>query len=283
MKRLAPDAAAAVILALVLAFFYWGFVRGRYFMWDDTLAEFYPGVNYFARTIHEGRFPLWFRGVRDGSPFYSDLQLAVFYPPQWLLIPFVQNGRLPFLAYQQYMVLHYLVGGLFMYAFLKRLKLSPMAALAGALVFCLSGFACLRIVNFVMFQVYVWLPLQLYCVHRFTSGEDRWAWLGLVGAMLMSLLAGSPQVTLYSWYLVIAYWLYCCWSGRHRKSARWGETIRHVAKRDLPKLIGTFVLVLGLSAVMVLPSAENWERSVRTRQSFEQLTDHSLPYSQLLT
>ena len=56
--------------------------------------------------------------------------MAVFYPPQWLLVPFVEDGRLPFLVYQRYIVLHYLLGGLLMYAFLKRLKLSPMAALA---------------------------------------------------------------------------------------------------------------------------------------------------------
>src|SRR2546426_3491999 len=157
-RRLALDVAAVVVLALVLTFFYWGFLLGRYFIWDDTLLQYYPGVNYFAKSIQAGRFPLWFPGVRDGLPFYSDIQIAVFYPPQWLLIPFVEDGRLPFLVYQRYIILHYLLGGLFMYAFLKQVKLSRIAALSGALVFYLSGFASLRIVNFVMIQVYIWLP-----------------------------------------------------------------------------------------------------------------------------
>ncbi len=283
LRQLAADAAAVAVLALVLTLFYWNFLFGRCFIWNDTLTEFYPGVNYFAKSIRAGRFPLWFPGVHDGQPFYSDPQMAVFYPPQWLLIPFVQNGRLPFLVYQRYIVLHYLFGGLFMYALLKQIKLSPIAALSGALVLCLSGFASLRIVNFVMIQVFIWLPLQLLCVHRLTSGTSRWAWLGLVGAMLMSLLAGHPQTTVYCWYLVIAYWLCRCYSG-HRKagSHRWA-TIRQVASRDVPKLAGTFVLVFGLSAVMVLPGAENWWQSGRPRQSFEAVADTSLPYHQLLT
>src|SRR5882724_8619833 len=118
LRRVAPDAFAILVLGLVLLFFYWGFLLGRVFIWDDTLMEFYPGVNYFAKSIKSGRFPLWFPGVRDGMPFYSDPQMAVFYPLQWLLVPFVRDGRLPFLVYQRYIVLHYLIGGLLMYAFL---------------------------------------------------------------------------------------------------------------------------------------------------------------------
>ena len=95
-------------------------------MWDDTLTEFYPGANYFAKSIHAGRFPLWFPGVRDGIPFYSDPQMAVFYLPQWLLIPFAHDGWLSFVVYQRYIVLHYFMGSVFMYAFLRQLKLSPL-------------------------------------------------------------------------------------------------------------------------------------------------------------
>ncbi len=278
-----PDAVAIAALVLTLVFFYWGFWIGRSYISDDTLTEFYPGVNYFAKSIQGGRFPLWFPGVRDGLPFYSDPQMAVFYPPQWLLVPFVEDGRLPFLVYQRYIVLHYLLGGLLMYAFLKRLKLSPMAALAGALVFSLSGFASLRIVNFVMIQVYAWLPLQLLCVHSLTSGGGRRAWLGLGGAMLLSLLAGHQQTTVYCWYLVIAYWLYRCYGRRREQNSDWKLTIWQIAGKDAPKLVGTFLLVFGLSACMVIPAAENWLHTGRPHQSLDTVADISLPYDQLLT
>ncbi len=209
------------------------------FVWRDR------GMKLLATT-------LWFPGVRDGSPFYSDLQVGGFYPAQWLLIPFVRNGRLPFVDYQRYIVLHYLFGGLFTYAFLKRLKLSPIAAATGALVFCFSGFASLRIVSFAAFQPVAWLPLQLFFVHRLTSDRRRSSWLGLVGAMVVSLLAGFPQTTLYCWYLVTAYWLYRCYSVRRREVSGTRMAVRQVAGRDLPKVVGTFVLVFGLAGIMVI-------------------------------
>jgi hypothetical protein len=283
VRRWNPDAVAITVLILTLVLFYWGFWMGRSYISDDTLTEFYPGVNYFAKSIHVGRFPLWFSGVRDGLPFYSDPQMTVFYPPQWFLVPFVEDGRLPFLVYQRYIVLHYILGGLLMYAFLKRIKLSPLAALIGALVFCLSGFASLRIVNFVMMQVYAWLPLQLLCVHRLTSVGGRRAWLGLVGVMLLSLLAGHQQTTVYCWYLVIAYWLYRCYCLRREQTMGWKPTIRQLAGKDVPKLIGTFILVFGLSAIMLIPGVENWLHTGRPRQSFENVAETSLPYDQLLT
>ena len=283
LRRLAPDACAVTFLAAFLAFFYWGFLNGRCYIWDDTLTQFYPGVNYFATSIHAGRLPLWFPGVRDGSPFYSDVQVGGFYPVQWLLIPFVHNGRLPFVAYQRYIVLHYLFGGLFMYAFLKRLKLRPIAAGTGALVFCFSGFASLRIASFTMFQAYAWLPLQLLFVHRVTSDRRRLSWLGLMGAMVVSLLAGFPQVTLYGWYLVAAYWLYRCYSVHREEVPSSRMAIRRLASRDLPKIIGTFVLVFGLAAIMVVPGAENWWHTARPSRPYVALTDSSLPYDQVLT
>jgi hypothetical protein len=283
LRRLAPDACAVAFLAAFLGVFYWGFLNGRCFIWDDTLTQFYPGVNYFAKSVQGGRLPLWFPGVRDGSPFYSDIQVGGFYPAQWLLIPFVHNGRLPFVAYQRYIVLHYLLGALFLYAFLKRLKFSPIAAVTGALVFCFSGFSSLRIASFTMFQAFAWLPLQLLFVHRLTNDRRRLSWLGLVGATVASVLAGFPQVTLYCWYLVTAYWLYRCYGVRREEGSSARMAARQVAGRDVPRIVGTFVLVFGLAGIMVVPGAENWWRTARPSRSFEALADSSLPYDQLLT
>ncbi|HVM59254.1 MAG TPA: YfhO family protein [Verrucomicrobiae bacterium] len=272
-----------LFLAGALGFFYWGYLNGQRFIWDDTLQQFYPFVSYVARSISQGRFPLWFPGLHDGMPLYCDPQLSVLYPPQWLLIPFVQGDRLPFVVYQRYIVLHYFAGGLFTYAFLRQLKFRPVAALTGAIVFCLSGFASLHIVNFVLIQTYAWLPLQLLCIHRLTGTRSRWAWLGLVGAMLMSLLAGHQQTTVYCWYLVIAYWLYRGYSVGHSDApGRWAKA-RRVVVRDLPKLAGTFVVVFALGASLLIPAAQNWLHTARARQPFEIIADTSLPYCELLS
>ena len=208
--------------------------------------------------------------------------MAVFYPPQWLLSLFVKDGRLPFLVYQWYIVFHYLLGGVLMYAFLRQTKLSSVGALSGAIVFCFSGFMSLRIVNCVMVQVYAWLPLQLLCIDRLAKSASPWAWLALIGAMLLSLLGGHPQTTLYCWYLVTAYWLYRLYRRDHRDGQGWKRSLQVCLKTHIPRLAGSFALVLGLSAVIVLPAAENWSRTGRPRQTFASIADPSLPYHELL-
>jgi hypothetical protein len=271
------------LLVCILGLFYRGLLAGPSRIADDTVTEYYPGVNYFAKSIAAGRFPLWFPGVRDGAPFYSDTQIAVFYPLEWLLPMFVKDGQLLSLVYQRYIFLHCLLGAGFAYAFLKAIKFTPVSALAGALAFCLSGFFALRIaVNFVMIQVYIWLPLQLFCVHQFTTKGGRWRWLGLVIAMVMSLLGGHPQTTVYCWYLIVAYWLYLGWLRERDKAPNWVSALGRCAKAEAPKLAGTFVLVFGIAAVMLLPGAENWSLSSRSGQSFQTVADTSLPYRGLL-
>ena len=250
-------------LVLFLAWFHWDFVNGRRFIFDDTLQQFYPGANYFSTSIASGRFPLWFPGVRNGLPFYSDTQLAVFYPLQWVLPLFVKEGRLPFIVYQRYIFLHCLLGGVFMYAYLRQLKLRPASSLLGSLVFCLSGFFALRMtVNFVMIQTYIWLPLQLFFVDRLTTTGSRWAWAGLGAAIWMSLLAGHPQTAVYCWYLVIGYWLYRGYLGQRQERVSWATALVRCAKIDLPKIVGTFVLVAGAAAIVLLPQIQNWSLSV---------------------
>ena len=283
LKRPGPDAIAIAVLAAVLIFFYWGFLTGRSYMWDDTLMYHYPVVNYFAKSIQAGRFPLWFPGIHDGEPFYSDPQISVFYPPQWLLVPFVKNGRLPFVVYQRYIVFHYLLGGLFLYAFLRRIRLDATAALMGATVFCLSGFASLRISTFVMMQVAVWLPLQLWCVERVVSGENRWDRAALIGAMLMCLLAGHQQTTIYCWYLVVAYWLFRRYSQYREQGSDCTLAIRKTVTGDWAKLLGTFALVAGLGAVVMVPAAQNWSLTEKSNLTYDIKSDMSLPYDQLLT
>ena len=282
-NRRVADWCAVALFAVLLLLFYRHFLMGNCYIWDDTLEEFYPGVNYFAKSIRAGRFPLWFPGVRDGLPFYSDIQMAVFYPPQWLLALFVSKGRLPYLVYQWYIVFHYLLGGVFMYAYLRQLKLSPVGALCGAITFGFSGFMSLRIVNFVMVQVYVWLPLQLLCIDKLCSSRSRWAWSGLIGSLLLSLLAGHPQTTLYCWYLVIAYWLFRCYLTSMGRSEGGTRLARLRTRAQIARIVGTFALVLGLSAAMLLPVAENWWRTARPHQSFATLADGSLPRRELLT
>jgi hypothetical protein len=275
----AADAAAVGALWLLTLAFYMEFFRGEVFMWEDLLAQYYPGANHFAVSIASGRFPLWFGGVRNGVPFAADPQMGVFYPLNWLLALFVRDGQLPFVVYQRFVVLHYLLGGWFCYMFLRRHFPSPAACLAGAVVFCFGGFMSLRFVNFLRVQVFVWIPLALWFIDRLAEHRRPRDWLGVVGALWMSLVAGYPQTAMYGWYFAGAYWLF---RRARRAGAGHGGGWRHWM-REIAAVAGTFLLATLLAAMLIVPALEYWRLTDHSRMRFCDVADESMPPRLLLT
>ncbi|MEI8316090.1 MAG: hypothetical protein WCG79_11655, partial [Verrucomicrobiota bacterium] len=118
--------AAAGLVATVVAY-YFDYLTGKAFIWEDMVGWYYPTVNYFCAAVADGRFPLWLPGLLNGVPLYTDFQVAMYYPFRWLLVLFQHDGVLPVVVYQRYIVLHILLGGLLMYGYLKSHWLGPLA------------------------------------------------------------------------------------------------------------------------------------------------------------
>jgi len=187
---------APLTLVALVCLYYFDYLLGRVFIWEDLLRQYYPTANYFCTSIRAGHFPFWQPGLMNGVPFYTDLQVGLYYPFTWLLVLFVRDGTLPVLVFQWYIVLHFCLGGLGLYAFLKHHRLSPVACLVGSIIFCFAGFSALHVIHLPMVEAYAWLPIQFLLVDKIvtTRRAKYYAWLTL--AILLSLLAGFPQTVL---------------------------------------------------------------------------------------
>ncbi|HTS18536.1 MAG TPA: hypothetical protein VMP11_13260 [Verrucomicrobiae bacterium] len=265
------------VLAVFVVLFYYQWLSGSFYVWEDLLHWYYPSANYFCTSLAKGRFPLWLPGVFDGVPYYTDIESSVFYPPLWLMVPFAHGQTLSWLVYQWYMVLHIFLGVLFMFLYLRNRRLNSWSCLLGTSIFCFSGFASLHIIHFPMLQVYAWLPLQLLLVDKAveTGCARFYAWLTVV--ILLSFLAGFPQTTFYDSLLVVAYWIYT----RYRRSAASADNdsppgLREVGREGL-RIAGVYVSVLLLAAFMALPTLEHWRLSVRHDIKFEGMAIQSMP------
>ncbi|PCJ63544.1 MAG: hypothetical protein COA58_16330 [Bacteroidetes bacterium] len=103
----------------------------------DNLSAFFP---YRYTAIHwwrNGHLPLWDPYQNFGYPMHANPQGAVWYPITWLFG--LAKG------YTQYsmnleLVFHILLAGIGMYFFIKQLRLKPIVAFLGAMVYSLSGF-----------------------------------------------------------------------------------------------------------------------------------------------
>lgn len=270
------------LLAIFVVIFYVDYLLVDAFIWDDALFEFYPGVHYFATAVRAGRFPLWISGVHNGVPFYSDIQLGIFYPPTWLCVIFAGSGRLPVVVYQWYLVLHVLLGGMFMFRFLKDYCLRPVACLTGSVVFCFAGFMSLNIIHPNRVQVYAWLPLQLLLVKRLLATHHAKYFCYLVVGTLLSFLAGYPQVSLYCSFLVIGFWLFSWWLQQRETLGRERKDRFLRATKEILKIGALFLCILLLSAIVVLPAAENWYYSSRPDMGWQEIAHLSLPYRGLI-
>ena len=157
--------AFAGLVAAVVAY-YFDYLTGRAFIWEDMVSWYYPALNYFCTAVASGRFPFWVPGLLNGYPLYTDVQTAVYYLLRWLLVLFVRDGVLPALVYHWYVVLH--------------------------------------IIHNPMLKVYAWLPLQLWLVDKVVAPRRAKYYAGLTGVIFISFCAGFPQATLYDSFLVIA-------------------------------------------------------------------------------
>ena len=272
--------AVAGLVAAVIAY-YFDYLTGQAFIWEDMVGWYYPTLNYFCAAIAGGRFPFWLPGLLNGVPLYTDFQTAMYYPFRWVLVLFQHDGVLPVLVYQRYIVLHVLLGGLLMYGYLKSHWLGPLACWAGSVVFCLAGFAALHIIHFPMLAVYVWLPLQLWLVDKAVTTRRAKYYAGLTAVIFISFCAGFPQATLYDSYLVIAYWLYCRYCDWPAHAPRTRAIIGRQLAAESWRIAGVFGAVLLLGAVLILPTFEHWQLSTREKMGFTGAAGQSLPVRNL--
>jgi len=100
---------------------------------------------------------------------------------------------------------HLWAAGLFMYMLLRTIGTGRLAGFCGGVTFMFSGTALASIVEPGALSALCYTPLMLALVHKtLTRSGLHWPVLtGLVGAL--QLLAGFPQIALYTVYLLCAY------------------------------------------------------------------------------
>src|SRR4030095_15054491 len=97
-----------------------------------------------------------------GYPIFADGELGLLYLPQVLLL-----WALPApIAMVWLRVLHAFLAGLFTLWFLRTLRLAPVPALGGALVFAFGSFLTAQMHHENVVRSSVWLPLILLCLDR---------------------------------------------------------------------------------------------------------------------
>jgi hypothetical protein len=227
---------------------------------SDLIAEHIPAKRFLVRSWREtGELPLWCPEQFCGAPFAADVQVAVFYPPHWILFLLPPEGVGSALSWL--VVAHVILAGCCMYGLGRGQGLGRAGATAAAIGYMFAGkwmFHLLDAGHYILIGM-AWLSLLLLLL-EIAVRRGSIVWAAAAGAIFaLIVLSTHPQWTFYAALLAPLWTL-----GAALESAGWlgGEGPRSW-RRTLTALgrwagLGLWAaLVAGaLSAVQWMPTLE---------------------------
>ena len=252
------DLLFATLLAGMIAAFFWRTISGVVYQpanGGDLVSFLFPIYRFAARTLSEGRLPLWNPHLYGGAPFIGDIQAGFLYPPNLLL--FLLNPTFDYRWMQLLSIGHLWWAGLGVYALARTLGCSRPAALLAGLAFGLCDILFIHLGNLNLIAVLSWTGWILAACHRALTRRSL-AWAGLAAALFaIANYAGHAQS---SYFLVMAVAIYSLailavqyWDQFTQSSH--ATALRHsLANLQFP--IALFVLAALLSAPIIFPALE---------------------------
>lgn len=239
------------LVILVLAFFYNPLFTGNIFYHDDIGNLNVPQKRFMLEMSQEGAPSMWFPYFYSGQPFLADNSTEVFYPPNWMFY-FVQPER----GIVYFIVLHFILAAVFTYILLRKLKLEPLAATTGAVVYTFSGLMVYRIVHLPVIVCAALLPLVFIALLHFLKRKDPASTAALALTFAIYVFSGFYQLVQYMFILAGLFILF---------QINW----KNPTGKDNLKTIGFFilavVLALGITACATVPGYEFIKHSPRVQ------------------
>lgn len=242
-------------LSLLPLSMFWGIIsKGESLYGSDFVLFFYPVKKFIHDSLLTDRgLPLWNPFLFSGTPFVTNIQASMFYPLGFLYYIMPSEA-----AYVYSTLLHFVLGSLFMYLFMRSLHVHPLGGLFGALAFSFNGYFMGHLyaghLSFV--QNYIWIPLIFLCLNRFMANGSLSNAMAAGLLLGLQILGGFPQI---AFYTVLAGSLFLCFGAVCN--------LNKGGKASRLKLSGgwlLFVLVeFSIAAVQILPTYEFTTLSTR--------------------
>jgi uncharacterized membrane protein YfhO len=237
------------VFALMAAcFFHEAIFSGKVFSARDHYLFFMPRRFFALETLLNGSLPLWNPLNACGVPFLANVQSSIFYPLSALVY------LLPFPAgYNAFVIVHYILASMCMYALMRHWNSSPFASTVAALVFAFGGYMQSINDNLAFLTSTAWLPLIMLCFSR--ALQERRSVYTILTMLLIGLqiLAGDASFCVISTMLCTGLYALC--------------VPRSIVRREAWSRAGALLAVwtggLLLAAVVLLPFIEYVSQSHR--------------------
>lgn len=172
---------------------FFGNLPFKNFILTDPVRQQYPWRELVISLLKNWQIPWWNPYNFAGTPLLANIQSAVFYPLNILF--FIFNFPL---AWGIYILSAPVLGFVFMFLYLRNLKLEKYASIFGSIAFALCGFNIAWLENGGLTHTLLWLPLILLAI-------DKKKYLLFLLSLLCSFYAGHWQTFFYVFLLANAY------------------------------------------------------------------------------
>lgn len=211
----------------------------------DVISQIYPWKTLTIDSLKELSIPLWNPYSFSGTPHLANYQSAVLSPFNLLffILPFIDAWSISVLVQP-------LLAGLFMFYFLKTLKISKNASLIGSISFMFCGFIVTWMAYATLPYAILFLPLSLFAIEKYLK-SFRYRYLILLSITFpLSFFSGHFQISLYFLIFVFSYLVF-----------------KSFQVKNFPAFINLFFfsfIGIFLSLPQLLPSIELYPQSLRS-------------------
>jgi hypothetical protein len=255
-----PDSLAVLALFFLSLFFFYDLFDGRCLLAERDLGLYFiPPRFFWVESINHGSFPLWNPYQFSGQPFFANPQHGMLYPLNILFF------LLPFdIAFNAIIILHFFLGGLFTYLFLKDLKVNSAGALVSGLIFMLSGYLLSVHSLLTILLSSIWTPLIMMFFRRAIHGQGLRNEIFTAILITISFLGGGMEIVYGNFFVLCIMVIFSnppylpplLKGGKERGGVPiyWGR---------IRSLLTVSILFLLLSAVQLFPFIELFHHSIR--------------------
>jgi hypothetical protein len=201
LRRRAEWYLVPLFFAAVVALVYREILLGEKGVGWDLIDSYWPDLNFFARQLRRGNFPLWNPGERGGVPALGDPQNALFYPVQWLLAGWgALRGQASWSLIQFKELFHHALAATLLYLYVRTRRMAwPAALTAGLVVVMAEVWVQLKSNNFL--QAVAWTPLVWIAIDALLARPQARRAVALAAALYLPAAVGSPPGY---WYTLLA-------------------------------------------------------------------------------
>ena len=266
------DSLAVLALFFLSLFFFYDLFDGRYLLAERDLGLYFiPPRFFWVESINHGSFPLWNPYQFSGQPFFANPQHGMLYPLNILFF------LLPFdIAFNAIIILHFFLGGLFTYLFLKDLKVNSAGALVSGLIFMLSGYLLSVHSLLTILLSSIWTPLIMMFFRRAIHGQGLRDEIFTAILITISFLGGGMEIVYGNFFVLLIMaifspfpYAYSVEDKPRRYKFLFNVSISKFL-RNIPiywgrirSLLIVSILFLLLSAIQLFPFIELFHQSVR--------------------